>query len=62
MWGSHGDDDVILVPHVEGIWVGVTEDRWQVQRGDSLRSLLLFFQVLIEWAQQTVCGRTEMGD
>lgn len=19
--GSHGDDDVVLVPHVEGIWV-----------------------------------------
>lgn len=32
----HRDDDVVLIPHVEGIWVGVSEGRWHVVRADSL--------------------------
>lgn len=53
--GSHGDDDVVLVPHVEGIWVGVAEGRRHVQRADSFH-LAVFCQVLIDRAQQIVCG------
>lgn len=53
--GSHGDDDVVLVPHVEGIWVGVAEDGRHVQRADSFH-LAVFCQVLIDRAQQIVCG------
>lgn len=55
-WGSHGDDDVILIPHVEGVWVGVAEGRWQKQRVDSFH-LTVFSHFLIDWAQQTVCRR-----
>lgn len=54
--GGHGDDDVVPVPHVEGVRVGVAEGRWHVQRADSFR-LAVFFHVLVDWAQQTVCGR-----
>lgn len=56
--GCHGDDDVVLVPHMEGIRVGVDKGRWHVQRAESLR-FAFFFHVLIDWAQQTVCGQIE---
>lgn len=52
--GSHGDDDVVLVPHVEGIWVGVGEGGGHVQGADSFWRLAVFCQVIIERAQQTV--------
>lgn len=52
---SHGNDDIVLVPHVEGIWVWVAQSRWHVQRTDSFYGGV-FFQVLIDWAQQTVCA------
>lgn len=61
MWRSHGDDDVVLVPHVEGIRVGVAEVGWQVQRGDSFQ-LSIFILVLIDWAQQTVCRQIKEED
>lgn len=56
VWGRHGDDDVVLVPHVEGVWVGVTEGRWHVQRADPF-DVALLCQVLVNRAQQAVCGR-----
>lgn len=59
--GSHGNDDVILVPYMEGIWVGVVEGRWHVQRADSLHQSVLC-QVLVHWAQQAVCGQTPKRD
>lgn len=49
--GSHGDDDVILVPHVEGIRVWVGEGRGDVQGADSLCCLAVFGQVIIKRAQ-----------
>lgn len=52
---SHGDDHVVLVPHVEGIWVRVGEGRGYVQRADSFHPTF-FRHVLIEGAKQAVCG------
>lgn len=49
--GSHGDDDVVLVPHVEGVWVGVGEGRGEVQGADSLRCLAVFGPVVVKRAQ-----------
>lgn len=43
---------------MEGIRVGVHEVGWHVQWADSLL-LAIFFPVLIDWAQQTVCARIE---
>lgn len=34
--GGHGDDYVVLVPHVEGVWVGVAQARRHVKRVDTL--------------------------
>lgn len=51
-WG-HGDDDVVLVPHVKGIRVGVAQGRWHVERADSIH-LAVFCHVIVHWAQQTV--------
>lgn len=51
-WG-HGDDDVVLVPHVKGIRVGVAKGRWHVERADSVH-LAVFCHVIVHWAQQTV--------
>lgn len=57
--GAHGDNDVVLVPHVEGVLVGVIEGRWQVQRTISVLPAA-FGQILVYRAQQTICGRMRM--
>lgn len=54
----HRNHDVVLVPHVEGIWVGVGEGCRHVVRADSLH-LSLFCQLLFNRSQQTVCGWTK---
>lgn len=57
--GAHGDDDIVLVPHVEGVLVGVIDGRRQMQRTTSVLPAA-FGQILIYWAQQTICGSMRM--
>lgn len=54
--GSHGNDDVVLVPHVEGIRVGVGGGTGRVQGADCFHSLAIFCHFIVKRAQQTVCG------
>lgn len=50
---AHGDDDVVLVPHVEGVRVGVANGRWHVKGAHAVH-LAILCHVVIHWAQQTV--------
>lgn len=50
MLGCHGDDNIILVPHVKCIRVGVAEGGWHVQRSNPCH-LSVFFHILIDRAQ-----------
>lgn len=56
----YGDDDIILVPHVEGVGVWVDEGRRHLEWADPLCHAI-FFHVLIDWTQQTVCGSMTNG-
>ena len=51
-WG-HGDDDVVLVPDVEGVAVGVGHVGGHVQRGPS--QTLVLWGFVLNGAQQAVC-------
>lgn len=51
--GVHGDDDVVLVPHVEGVRVGMANG-WRHVKGAHAVHLALLYHVVIHWAQQTV--------
>lgn len=51
--GVHGDDDVVLVPHVEGVGVGVAKGRRHVEGAHAIH-LAILGHVVVHWAQQTV--------
>lgn len=51
--GVHWDDDVLLVPHVKGVWVGVANGLGYVKGAHAVH-LAIFCHVLIHRAQQAV--------
>lgn len=51
--GANGDDDIVLVPHVEGVRVGVANGRRHVKRAHAVH-LAILCHVVIHRAQQTV--------
>lgn len=51
--GGHGNDDVVLVPHVEGVRVRVANGRGHVKGAHAVH-LAVLCNVLIHRAQQTV--------
>lgn len=51
--GAHGDDDVVLVPHMEGVRVGVAYGRRHVKGAHAIH-LAFLCHVVIHRAQQTV--------
>lgn len=51
--GAHGDDDVVLVPHVEGVRVGVA-NRLRHLKGAHAVHLDILCHVVLHRTQQTV--------